>query len=401
MPEVTTTALLLLRRVDCVDGVAAYLESLSTGLRTVGQRAVVVSGPISMDNSTALRWAGIRKGAAEWLAMENFSARIPRPDQVRRVLDLIKRQGVTVIVPQGFAMLPYARLLAALTGLPIVAHYHPSAVGGSIEAVSGSLSRRQRLAYRTVTRAFGARRYIAASSEIRDFFRNECAIPARRIHLQPFGVDEDAFRPPTDAERAEARAELGLSPEQLVCVLPGRLNLVKGHDIAVDAIRRVRERRPDLKVACLFLGEGDQRAEIEGQALRSEADKAAFRFLGFSASPYSVRKVYWAADIMLLPSRHEGFAIVVPEAMACGVVPIRTPAGGARDQIVDGENGFLAPFNDAAAFADRIERLSSTSLRTAMAQRAMATARAKFGRKAMVAGTADLFRKVSATRSYR
>ena len=51
------------------------------------------------------------------------------------------------------------------------------------------------------------------------------------------------------------------------------------------------------------------------------------------------------SDVCVLPSRQEGFAVAIIEAMLCGVVPIRTPAAGAAEQIDDGTNGSIpVPF---------------------------------------------------------
>jgi glycosyltransferase involved in cell wall biosynthesis len=81
--------------------------------------------------------------------------------------------------------------------------------------------------------------------------------------------------------------------------------------------------------------------------------------------------------------------------MCCGAVPIRTPTGGWTDQFVDGESGFIIPFNDAPALADRILSLSNRDLLMKMRQNAMAFASAKFSKKAMIDGTSDLFRGVA------
>ena len=47
------------------------------------------------------------------------------------------------------------------------------------------------------------------------------------------------------------------------------------------------------------------------------------------------REVLWASDCGVLPSRKEGFGLVVVEGMACGVVQVRTPSAGARDTTID------------------------------------------------------------------
>jgi glycosyltransferase involved in cell wall biosynthesis len=164
--------------------------------------------------------------------------------------------------------------------------------------------------------------------------------------------------------------------------------------VAIDAVRMLRKSKPELKVVCLFPGgAGYDGPEIEGNALKDEADAAAFRFLGFRYGG-ALRECYWAADIVLLPSRFEGFGLVIPEAMSCGCVPVRTPGGGARDQIVDGVNGYLVPFNDPHALADRIDTLSIPPARAAMRETAMAYAEEHFDQEKMVSTTADLYQAI-------
>lgn len=52
------------------------------------------------------------------------------------------------------------------------------------------------------------------------------------------------------------------------------------------------------------------------------------RLVGYRDS----REVLGASDVFVLPSPQEGSTLVVVEAMACGIVPVRTPAAGASEQ---------------------------------------------------------------------
>ena len=62
-------------------------------------------------------------------------------------------------------------------------------------------------------------------------------------------------------------------------------------------------------------------------------------------------------DMLVIPSRVEGHAIIGIEAMACGVPVISTRCGGPEDYVVDGVNGYLTG-HDAAEIADRIVELT-------------------------------------------
>lgn len=391
-----TGVLLLASRIDCIDGIAAYLETISDGLKARGDRVLLVSGPVTSPDGSSARRHAISRSVDDWIVIEDLSARWLSPSQLRRIFKAMRRHEIEVLAPQGMGVLPLAWLLGFLSGRQVVAHYHPSAHADNPGQIAARPSFKARMAYKLVCRMFAATRFIAASKEIESFFRNDCMIAQWRIHYQVFGIDTSTFRPPTPEERRRARARFGFSIDTLGCVLSGRLNLVKGHDVAVDALRLLRRERPDLDVRCLFAGSGGQREEIERYAFADDADRRSFSFLGFLDRAEALREVYWAADILLLPSRFEGFGLVVPEAMCCGAVPIRTPSGGCADQIEDGGNGFIVPFNDPAGLAARIAALSDPSLRAAMRQSAIATASRKFAKQAMIDDTSELLRSMAA-----
>ncbi len=388
------TILLLLKRVDCVDGVAAYLETLLTGLREAGDRVVIVSGDVTTPDGSEGRRRAIEAASLGWLVLDGFSASRPVLRHLRQIRALIRQHDVDVVSPQGFSVLPVATLLGLLSGRRVVANYHPSLHGDQAAAMTGRRSRRERLSYRALAAICRPERFIALSRDIARFFRDECGIAPARIHEQVLGVETGFYRAPTDQERRDARARFGLDERALVCVLPGRMNLSKGHDVAVAALRALRQRRPDLGAVCLFPGGGDQRQRIEAEALRDDADRETFRFLGF-VSRDVLRDAYWAADIVLLPSRMEGFGLVVAEAMCCGAIAIRTPSGGWQDQVIEGRTGTVVPYNDPPALAAAIERIADHPDRAAMRDEVMAYASEKFAKSRMIEGTSALYRQVA------
>lgn len=311
------------------------------------------------------------------------------------MVQILKSSGVQVLHPQGLSLLPVCSLLSKLTGCPTVASYHPSVHAIDPQEIALHRTVRDRSAYRTLLGLFPPRRIIALSTEITDFLRDECWVPQKRITHVPFGVDTTLYRPPTPAERREARASLGIAPDTLACVLAGRLSPNKGHDLAVEALRSLRRQRPEAHVVCLFPGTGAEREHIMQRALQDEEDKRSFQFLGYVND---MRRIYWASDVVLLPSRIEGFGAVVAEAMCCGCVAVRTPSGGARDQIVEGETGFTVPFNDAEALASRIAELLDADLREVMRQHATSHAAKQFRRENMVDSVEAIYNAVQQPR---
>jgi glycosyltransferase involved in cell wall biosynthesis len=385
------TILILLGRVDCNDGVAAYLESLITGLREIGDRVVVVSGAVTTFFGSEPRRLSIEASALEWVVLDGFHASRPKLSHLRRILALVRLHDIDVLNPQGFSVLPLGNLVGRLASRPVVTNFH---------LLQSDLSARKRIAYRVIAALFPSDRYIAMSRDIAMFFRFQCRIPKRLIHEQSLGVDTEFYRMPTEGERREARLRFDLDQETLAAVLPGRMNVTKGHDVAAAALRLLRSQRPEISIVCLFAGDGDQRAQIEADVLRDDDDRSTFRFLGF-VDRQTMRDAYWATDIVMLPSRKEGFPLVVCEAMCCGAIVIRTPSSGWQEQVVEGKTGYMIPFEDPVALARAIEKVVDSSCRVAMRLAATHLASERFSRTRMIAGTSALFREMAALKRSR
>lgn len=66
---------------------------------------------------------------------------------------------------------------------------------------------------------------------------------------------------------------------------------------------------------------------------------------------------YQSCDILLFPSRLEGFGIAPAEALACGRPVVTTNASALPEVVDDGQNGFLCPRDDVAAYAEKVRVL--------------------------------------------
>jgi glycosyltransferase involved in cell wall biosynthesis len=88
-------------------------------------------------------------------------------------------------------------------------------------------------------------------------------------------------------------------------------------------------------------------------------DAACSRWEWFDALPHSrVIELMGDADVLVLPSLAEGCALVVLEALACGLPVIVTPNTGALDFVRDGREGFVVPIRDSEAIANCLNALS-------------------------------------------
>jgi len=99
-------------------------------------------------------------------------------------------------------------------------------------------------------------------------------------------------------------------------------------------------------------------------------------------------------QVLLFPSRSEGFSVALIEAMACGLAPIATPVGAAPQLIKDGQNGMLIPVGDASALAVAVAKLSSDRAALLAMRRAARLTALEYGWDRIARKTLDVYEAV-------
>ena len=130
----------------------------------------------------------------------------------------------------------------------------------------------------------------------------------------------------------------------------GRLNYQKAYDIAIDAMKRIKD--AGYKARWYVLGEGSERAMLE-KKIKERGLKKDFVMPGAVANPFPY---YKQADIYVHATRFEGKSIAIQEAQTLGCAIVASDCNGNREQIVNGEDGLLCKL-DAKSIADAIIRL--------------------------------------------
>ncbi|MCA9257423.1 MAG: glycosyltransferase, partial [Phycisphaerales bacterium] len=182
-------------------------------------------------------------------------------------------------------------------------------------------------------------------------------------------VDVDAFRPPTAAERADARTAYGLDDETMLLAWTGRLSPEKNLDTLIRALPLCRRRRLRLILA----GDGPERGRLEKLAsnINSQAspvsDDAFTSRVQFLRDVVDVRPLLHAADLFVFPSVSESLGLSLIEAMACNLpaIALRPDEDRVRNagaEILDeGRCGALVDQNTPEAFAAEIDRLLNSA----------------------------------------
>jgi glycosyltransferase involved in cell wall biosynthesis len=170
----------------------------------------------------------------------------------------------------------------------------------------------------------------------------------------------------------------------IACV--GEVGWRKGQEHVLTAAVQLRARFP--RAVWLIAGEGDGRAALEDRArqLRILAgdDPAAggVRFLGFRRD---VPALLAASDLLVLPSRSEGFPNTLLEGMALGLPVAASTADGIGELVVPGETGLLHPVDDVPHFVDDVATLlADPDLRQRLGAAARERAERVFGEDAIM-----------------
>jgi D-inositol-3-phosphate glycosyltransferase len=204
----------------------------------------------------------------------------------------------------------------------------------------------------------------------------------QRIVVIPPGVDLSHFYPiPAD----EAKAFIGIPPEDRMVLFVGRIEPLKGLDVLIEAMGRFcQHSQGEQKQLDLVIigGEPDVSQQVMTaemsrlQALREKYGiKDMVTFLGKRAQdtlPY----YYSAAETVVVPSHYESFGMVALEAMACGTPVVASQVGGLAFLVQDGVTGYSVPVGDPEALCCRLmSLLSDPELRTKMGHQAAQFAR--------------------------
>jgi len=140
------------------------------------------------------------------------------------------------------------------------------------------------------------------------------------------------------------------SPRNLI-LFAGQLIRGKGVDVLLQALSRLRTH-----FECAILGDGTHRRHCERLALRLRLTHKV-RFHGY-VLPTELSGFYHEASVFVMGSLWpEPFGMAGPEAMRYGLPVVAFDAGGIREWLTDGENGFLVAWKNADLFAARLDQL--------------------------------------------
>ncbi|MBI2265619.1 MAG: glycosyltransferase family 4 protein [Armatimonadetes bacterium] len=273
------------------------------------------------------------------------------------------------------------RLAGARQKVPIVLHTPHGHV------LEGFFSRFETIAYKAAERIASAwcHRIVALSEQEKNFYITHRVAPAKKVVVIPNGID--VGKTALSRPGREIRSELGIGCDDFLVMAVGRLVEEKGYSELCEAFSLFL--KTGVKANLVILGDGPLKTRL----LRETAPlDGAVRFPG---ALYPAMEYISASDVLVLPSRYEGFGLVLLEAMACGVPVVASAVGGVPEIIADRDNGLLVPPRNPEKLALALKSLyDSRDSRLTMGERGRDTVLRRFQASRSVADTANLYEEL-------
>lgn len=323
-------------------GMDAANHALASYLARSGRETHLVAHRVA-DDLAALPGIGVHRVARP---LRSHTLGFPLLDRAgRRVAGALRARGPVVLANGGNCRAGNAAWLHY-----VHAAYAPEIAGRPVRRVIAGAVRRAALRdERAVVQ--GARVIVGNSALTARHAVELLGAGADRAYFVHYGTDPERFRPPAPEERAEARRALGWTDARPALVFVGALgDRRKGFDTLFAAWRALcADAEWDARLAVVGAG-----GELEAWRRRAADAGLVHRieFLGFQSD---VRRVLWAADAVVAPTRYEAFGLAVQEALCCGLPALVSADAGVAERIPSSMRDLLIPDpDDAAELARRL-----------------------------------------------
>lgn len=217
---------------------------------------------------------------------------------------------------------------------------------------------------------------VAPGAEVAD---NEERRYRHRPHVIENWVDITAFAGDIQARAQAARGELGLAEADFVVMVLGNCERTKGHTLLLDAVSEVR-----LPIVVLHVGEEKHADDAERARWEQIANRHRLVRLGRRDDAATLLA---AADVLAMPSEHEGFPLAAAESFCAGTPVIASPVPGLR-WVADMRTGHAVP-RSVPGWAAELERIAACRSAPSWAAQCRIDAQAAIQRFSPARGAAE------------
>jgi glycosyltransferase involved in cell wall biosynthesis len=259
-----------------------------------------------------------------------------KANAMTELIAFLDRHRIEVLHTHSYRPNLYARMAGAVLrpgGLRIVAHYHND--------YSASWAAEELLLERQLVAVTDAG--LAVSAAVAGHVARDVGLVC---DVAPNGIDQDRV---TGGDRAAGRALFGARPGDFVVGLIGRVCRQKGVDTFVEAAIACLSDRPE--AFFVIVGDLEDATLIRALSARIAEAGLAHRIV-FTGHCEEIADVLAALDLLVAPSRWEGFGLMLAEAMAAGVPIVASDVGGISETA--GDAAVLVPPDAPGALAAAI-----------------------------------------------
>ena len=226
----------------------------------------------------------------------------------------------------------------------------------------------------------------------REYHRVVCVSETvKRSYVQYFGHDPESvvvYNVNDEKEILQKADAFSVEKQDVLTFAAiGRLSYEKGNDRLLEACKMLKDTGYTFNL--WLIGDGPERENLMKQAFDSGL-KDRVAFLGFQTNPYPYMR---SADVIVTPSRYEGFSTVVTEAMILGKPVMTTPCSGMDELLGNNEFGLITEDSVEGIYQGMKRMLDDTGFRAHYAQKAAVRGR-DFSKDKLVKKTERFFEEL-------
>lgn len=341
-----------------IGGVETHISALADGMTSFGHRVIIVSNGGAMVPR-------LEKSGIEHITLPvHRKSPVTIRDMASRIKKLVRDRGVDVVhahsrVPAWIAHFGLKRMDTAFI---ITAHgqYAPH-YGSSVMAMGD--------------------RIICVSRGIMDHMEQKLRANPAKMNVVYNGIDIESAEKQLASARdpREVKKEIGFSEDAMVIGSIGRLTSTKGHSFFIEAFKKIKNNRPDVKG--IIVGDGPMRKELQDR-IDELGLNGELVLTGVRTDIYSI---FRAMDVYVVASIFEGFPMGCLEAMASRVPIVATTVGGIPEMIENERTALLVEPRDTDSLSAGVEKLlADERLRARMADAAYGDVVGKFSERKML-----------------
>ena len=182
---------------------------------------------------------------------------------------------------------------------------------------------------------------IAVSKEMKKDVVDAYGVDPAKVEVIYNGIDLDFYQPTVDNSVLKT---LNIDPDKPFILFVGRITRQKGISHLVDTIPHIN---PDVQIV-LCAGAADTKEleeELTQKIQARQLEREGIIWISEMLNHSIIKVLYTHATLFVCPSLYEPFGIINLEAMACETPVVGSAVGGIPEIIVDGETGYLVPFD--------------------------------------------------------